>query len=1152
MLSKKVLSLLLCSAILQSTATLTAVSVSAEEIEYSQSGAYVQEIADNATLQTIINVSVSEINSRGFESAVQSALNNARDNATDSNIYKIVVPKGSYIIKNGLKIYSNTYLTLTGVTLTRSTDSVANMIRTGTTDSASSGVTGYSAYRNITVDGGILNGSATRNTMVKFAHGTNISIINTTMRNVNNGHIMEVAGIDGFTVKNCSFSDQTLDSALIGYEALQLDVLVQSHFVGYRSEDIPMKNVLIEGCSFKNCPRGIGSHTAILNNPFNGVKIKNCTFEDMGSVAIQGQNWVNCEITGNTINNAPRGIAVYSTMEKGKGTYTSSTLANEGNTVSHVSNSYIPMSNHNIVISDNIIKKCGFIQDVYAKYDCGGISVIGYDLDSVHSKNSDGSGGLPIGNYYVKGVTIKNNTIDTKGHGVRLVDTKTVAVTENTIKCLPNEFDTAKYHGIYVFGAEADSITKNSISNATINGIYVYNQSNVAKISNNNILNANNYGISIDKSKATSINYNTVNTPKSNGIHITNGSTIFKDISNNSVYNSGYHGIGVVGASNGGTISYNTITNPAKKTVSISGDSTATVGTNYTSAVSSISLNKTSLTLEIGESYTLTTTISPSDASANCTWLSSDTRVATVTSNGNVIAKGEGTTTITVQTSNGKTATCIVAVEKDTSTVALNKASITLGIGETYTLTKTVTPANTVCTFSSSDTSVASVDSNGKITTKKAGVSNITVMTAKGKTATCIVTVKNAPASIALNKTSIMLGVGETFDLNSSLPKNTASYSIKYSSNSTEIASVAEAGGIVTAKNAGTAIITATTYNGKTATCTVTVKNAPTKIALNRTSIALGVGEIFDLNSSIPNGTASYNVKYSSDSTDVASVVSTGGIVTAKKAGTATITATTYNGKTATCIVTVKNAPSKIALNKTIVELGVGETFALKTFVPSNAASFNIKYSSNNTSVASVASNSGMITAKATGTAIITATTYNGIQSACTVVIKNAPDSITLNKTNITLGVGESIDLNSTLPSGTASYSVKYSSNRTSVASATLASGIITTKKPGTAIITATTHNGKKATCTITVKDAPSSISLNETSITLRVGETFKLNSILPSDTASYSIKYTSNSSRIAGVSLYSGLITAKKAGTAIITAKTYNEQTATCTVLVE
>ena len=93
----------------------------------------------------------------------------------------------------------------------------------------------------------------------------------------------------------------------------------------------------------------------------------------------------------------------------------------------------------------------------------------------------------------------------------------------------------------------------------------------------------------------------------------------------------------------------------------------------------SVSLNKTSLTLDVGKSYTLTKTVSPSNAVTSYNWSSSNTSVATVDKNGKVIAKASGTATITVKTSNGKTATCKVTVSLPTPQIT-SLANTTGGI----------------------------------------------------------------------------------------------------------------------------------------------------------------------------------------------------------------------------------------------------------------------------------------------------------------------------------------------------------------------------------------------------------------------------------------------------------------------------------------
>lgn len=174
-------------------------------------------------------------------------------------------------------------------------------------------------------------------------------------------------------------------------------------------------------------------------------------------------------------------------------------------------------------------------------------------------------------------------------------------------------------------------------------------------------------------------------------------------------------------------------------------------------AVTAVSLNKTSLTLEVGESYTLVVNVSPSNATdKSITWSSTNSSVAAI-SGGKVTAKSEGTTTITAEAYNGKTATCTVTVNEPASevievtSVSLNKTSLTLEIGESETLTATVLPSNATdksVTWTSFAQSIATV-ANGKVTAIGSGTATITATTSNGKTATCTVTVTNPYADFS-------------------------------------------------------------------------------------------------------------------------------------------------------------------------------------------------------------------------------------------------------------------------------------------------------------------------------------------------------------------------------------------------------------------
>lgn len=323
-------------------------------------------------------------------------------------------------------------------------------------------------------------------------------------------------------------------------------------------------------------------------------------------------------------------------------------------------------------------------------------------------------------------------------------------------------------------------------------------------------------------------------------------------------------------------------------------------------APESIELNKTEYTMGIGQTYILKSTISPADAYTYCNWKSSDVTVATVTSTGKITAKGLGTATITVKTSNGKTATCNVTVKKAPESIALNKKSVTLGVKQTCNLVATLTPVDcaTYCTWKSSNTAVVTVNSSGKLVAKKVGTATISVKTSNGKVATCAVTVKKAPDSIALNKSEIVIAKGNKETLTATLsPSNSATF-CSWSSSDQTVASVSSIG-VVTAKKAGTAVITVKTSNGKTAACTVKVGVLPTKVTLDYQKIFMDFEDVYILKPTAYPSNAVTSYRWSSSDEEVVKVDETGRIIPIGL-GTAKIVVITDNQKAAYCTVTVQ------------------------------------------------------------------------------------------------------------------------------------------------------------------------------------------------------------------------------------------------------
>ena len=250
----------------------------------------------------------------------------------------------------------------------------------------------------------------------------------------------------------------------------------------------------------------------------------------------------------------------------------------------------------------------------------------------------------------------------------------------------------------------------------------------------------------------------------------------------------------------------------------------------------------------------MTATVSPAGADdPSVSWASDNTSVATVDQNGNVSALAPGTATITVTTTDGhKTATCTVTVTAppapiDVQSISM-KSATTIGIGASETLTVTYNPAdantNKALSWSSNNTSVATVDANGTVTGVAAGTATITATTANGKTATCSVTVQAvAVTGVSLDKVSTTLQVGAKETLTAIItPSNASNQNVTWESSMPSVATVNN--GQITAVSAGSTNITVTTQDGNhQASCAVTVSAAP---PVPSTSLTTHVPEIYE------------------------------------------------------------------------------------------------------------------------------------------------------------------------------------------------------------------------------------------------------------------------------------------------------------------
>lgn len=278
------------------------------------------------------------------------------------------------------------------------------------------------------------------------------------------------------------------------------------------------------------------------------------------------------------------------------------------------------------------------------------------------------------------------------------------------------------------------------------------------------------------------------------------------------------------------------------------------------------------------------------------------------------------------------------AISQGTGKVLPTEKSITLGVNEPYTQALTVDAGegDYMYAWTSDIRKLPNFSLMGKAPTVKCRVSNKKVnlplvprqtgyfevlCSTYNKTCwsdkdSCLkVRVKDAPTSVKLSNTNLTLGEGEKFTISEST--NSGSYAnadnLKWTTSNPNVAIPAKVSGsnkaVIRAKGVGTATITVKTYNGKTATCKVTVKNAPTSVKLSRSSLNLIKGMRCTISETTNSGSYAKSFAWSSSNTMVATVTKDSGnkaIVQAVGKGTAYIKIKTYNGKTATCKVTVK------------------------------------------------------------------------------------------------------------------------------------------------------------------------------------------------------------------------------------------------------
>ncbi len=297
----------------------------------------------------------------------------------------------------------------------------------------------------------------------------------------------------------------------------------------------------------------------------------------------------------------------------------------------------------------------------------------------------------------------------------------------------------------------------------------------------------------------------------------------------------------------------------------------------------------TQKTVEIGKSFQYQ--VSGVSAS-NIKWSVGNTSVAMVDSTGKVTGKSFGNTYLHVGLPNGTTIKCLVKVVYPT--LKINYTEKTLHINQAFQFVDSGAAGQKI-TWSVGNTSVASVDQNGKVTGKKTANTYLYAKSADGRVAKCLVKVID-PGKLGINYTEKTVYLGQSFTFTA---KNKGILSVNWSVGNTAVATV-DSTGKVTVKSVGNTYLYAKTEDGRSASCLVKVVD-PGPLSITYTEKTIKVGATFQFTAKNPAG---QTVSWKVGNTSVATVDASGK-VTGKSVANTWLYASTPDGREVRCLLKI-------------------------------------------------------------------------------------------------------------------------------------------------------------------------------------------------------------------------------------------------------
>lgn len=469
--------------------------------------------------------------------------------------------------------------------------------------------------------------------------------------------------------------------------------------------------------------------------------------------------------------------------------------------------------------------------------------------------------------------------------------------------------------------------------------------------------------------------------------------------------------------------------------------------------------------IKVGDKFSLTPVFTPNNASnKNVDYQSLDEGVVTVSEKGEVTGVGAGDAIIQCQAEDGGfIATCLVHVDNAVE-FSLSPATREIAVGRTFKLKKVIKPENAKKTaeWSTSNSSIATVDASGKVTGKRIGSCTITcTLTRYNQSAKCRVKVARLNSTVKLDKKNIRIGVGQTYRLKKTVwSNNTSLPKVSWKSSNRRVATV-NSGGKITGRKVGLVKITVTTNDAihAKATCKVRVIQRISSIKLSSDYLVCYVGRSKKLTAKCkPSNSTIKKLKWTSGDSSIARVTATGKVRALAEGNTyITATATDGSNKKARCFVKVLDAvpATSIVVAQSELTMQRGDSTKLTYKVLPDNTSDDLEFASDNERVARV-NKKGRVTAVGTGDATITILATSGASSTVDVNV------VALNKTELVM---RQYDTENLLVLGTSDTVTWYTSNARIV---TVENGKVVGRAEGTAYIYAYV-NGCRLNCRVTI-----------------------------------------------------------------------------------